>query len=1131
MQKKSHEILEQAPVGIITFSETGEIDYINQNFRKFGILYSFETQSLIGVDVFAVDIFPYISIHEELHQLLLGTPFEREIKQITTNEGKQIDLIVKGSPMYDKQNIIGGILLIEDLKVLAETKEKQELKSEYFERAIRHVNDVFIVTNANGDVQFAAGSSLKNLNVADKNLIGENIMDLFEGESRSILLANIDKVILSEEPVKFEFVLKQRNHKSNFSCKIEPILNKRGSLKFLFYFFNNITADVSEKSRLSKKVNELYYYKSITDNLNNALFTLDRNGRIIYWNEQSEKLFGLSSKEVLGKFFGNTLELFDKRFFENIKKDLEKEKIWKVNLNIFGKEHQKDIFEAKFSYLDKKRRMMVVLCTNITRRVSEEEELNLKGAMYENMLTYTEELICKLDKKGNFVYVNKTFLDRLGYEEKEILQKNFNELIQPSFFENNIFDLNSLDQTEASSGINLPLVTKEKKQFSSSVTFVPIRERGRHLKYLCYIKELVKEDKKDAPEELYAVMFNSSLDGIAVEEDGRVVVANDSFAEMFGYENGESLVNKDLLDLVSNDDILKVAEYFRLKERGKSAPDRFEFLGKKQDDSQFFTELSVSTFESNSKNYVVMVARDITERKRAQKVIRESEEKYRNITENIEDFLYTFERAGKYMRPLFYTSAVNQITGYNQAEFLEDSKLMLKIIHPDDLTNVRKNLSRLMKSSNKSSGEMEFRIINKQGNVVWVRNKINFTRNEKGEIQKVYGLVSDITFKKRAEGELKKSTDELVKLNETKDRFISIVSHDLRTPFSSILGFTDLLANDDELTEDERKQYVNYIQESSKSMLSLVNSLLDWTRLQTGRIKFEPERIDAKLLVEKIIRSMSGAAMQKGIEIFSTVGTNKFIFGDNNLVSQVFSNILSNAIKFTSRGDKITISVNSESSMRFLEFSISDTGRGIKEEDINKLFNVDKKHTSEGTAGEKGSGLGLSLVKEIVEKHGGTIWAESEYGKGSTFKFTLPVASVNILLVDDDKTDRILYTKILKNITPDYTIDVASNGEEALSKIKSLSSALVITDHAMPKMDGYKLVKEMIQKELLSKTPVIILSSALNRNIIQDYTDLGIEFVFQKPVNLRNLKQAVEKSLKKSITSNKKITSLDKQTT
>lgn len=1131
MQKRSDQILEQAPVGIITFSAQGEIDYINQNFRKFSILYSFETQSLIGVDVFSIDIFPYISIQEELHQLFLGTPFEKEIKQITTNEGKQIDLIVKGSPLYDKQEVIGGILLIEDLKVLMQTKESQELKTEYFEKAIRHVNDVFIVTNSKGDVQFAAGTSLKNLNITNKNVIGENIIDLFEGESKSLLLTNIDKVILSEESVKYEFTLKRRNNKFNFSCKIEPILNKREALKFLFFFFNNITEDVTEKKRLSKKVDELYYYKSITDNLNNALFTLNRNGKIIYWDDQSEKLFGLSGKDVLGKFFGSTLELFDKEFFEDIKKDLEKEKIWKVNLNIFGKEHKKDIFEAKFSYLDEKRQSIVVLCTNITRRVNEEEELKLKGAMYENMLSHTEELICKLDSKGKIVYVNKTILDKLGYAEKELLQKDFNQLIQPSYFEDNIFDLKSIDKTEASTGFKLPLTTKQGAQFLSVVTFIPLRERGRNLNYLCYIQKLEAAKEGDKPDELYKALVDSSLDGIAVEVDGRIAVANDSFAEMFGYDDGESLVNEDLLDLVSNDDILKVAEYFRLKERGKTAPDRFEFLGKKQDGSYFFTELSVSSFKSKSNNYVVMVARDITERKRAQKAIRESEEKYRNITENIDDFLYTFEKSDKYLRPLFYTSAVKKITGYSQTEFLEDSKLILKIIHPDDLPEVRKKLSSLMKSSNINSGEMEFRIINKQGNVVWVRNKINIVKNELGEIQKIHGLVSDTTLKKRAEGELKRSTEDLVKLNETKDRFISIISHDLRTPFSSILGFTDLLANDDELTDDERKQYVNYIQESSKSMLSLVNSLLDWTRLQTGRIKFEPERLEAKSLVDKIINSMSGVAIQKGIEIFSTVGTNKFIFGDSNLVNQVFSNILSNAIKFTSSGDKITISIKPTTSLRFYEFSIRDTGRGIKEENLNKLFTVDTKYTTEGTAGEKGSGLGLSLVNEIIEKHGGKVWAESEYGKGSTFKFTLPVASVNILLVDDDKTDRLLYTKILKNITTDYTVEVASNGLEALGKIKSLSPALVITDHAMPKLDGYRLVKKMIQEDLLSRTPVIILSSAMNKQIIQDYNDLGIEFVFQKPVNLRSFKQAVEISLKKSVTGRRKITSFDKQTT
>ena len=513
-----------------------------------------------------------------------------------------------------------------------------------------------------------------------------------------------------------------------------------------------------------------------------------------------------------------------------------------------------------------------------------------------------------------------------------------------------------------------------------------------------------------------------------------------------------------------------------------------------------------------------MVTRDITERKRAQKVIRESEEKYRNITENIDDFLYTFERVENFMRPLFYTVAVEKITGYDQADFLGDSKLFLKIIHPDDFADVKKKLSAMLKSNIQQSGEMEFRIINKQGNIVWVRNKVNYIKNSSGEIQKVYGLVSDITLKKQAEEEMKKSTEDLIKLNETKDRFLSIISHDLRTPFSSILGFTDLLTNDEELNSEERKQYVNYIQESSKSMLSLVNSLLDWRRLQTGRIQFEPERIDASSLIEKSIHSVSGDALRKRIDIYSTVSKGKFIFIDKSLISQVFNNLLSNAIKFTNSNGRITISVRPASTLSFLEFSVKDNGQGIKEENLDKLFSVDSKFTTVGTDGEKGSGLGLSLVKEIIEKHGGIIWAESEYGNGSNFKFTLPVASANILIVDDNRTDGLLYSKILKNITPDYTVDLASNGLEALEKIKSSPPALVITDHSMPEMNGYDLVKQLKKEGLLGKPPVIVLSTEMDRNIIGDYNELGIEYVFQKPVNLRSFKQAVEKSLRKYIT-------------
>ncbi|MFB3055956.1 MAG: response regulator, partial [Ignavibacteriaceae bacterium] len=151
----------------------------------------------------------------------------------------------------------------------------------------------------------------------------------------------------------------------------------------------------------------------------------------------------------------------------------------------------------------------------------------------------------------------------------------------------------------------------------------------------------------------------------------------------------------------------------------------------------------------------------------------------------------------------------------------------------------------------------------------------------------------------------------------------------------------------------------------------------------------------------------------------------------------------------------------------------------------------------------------------------GIIWAESEYGKGSNFKFTLPVASANILIVDDNRTDGLLYSKILKNITPDYTVDLASNGVEALEKIKNSPPALVITDHSMPEMDGYNLVKQLKKEGLLGKPHVIVLSTEMDRNIIEDYNELGVEYVFQKPVNLRSFKQAVEKSLRKYITGNR----------
>lgn len=202
---------------------------------------------------------------------------------------------------------------------------------------------------------------------------------------------------------------------------------------------------------------------------------------------------------------------------------------------------------------------------------------------------------------------------------------------------------------------------------------------------------------------------------------------------------------------------------------------------------------------------------------------------------------------------------------------------------------------------------------------------------------------------------------------------------------------------------------------------------------------------------------------------------------------------------------------------RQVQFSVEDNGVGMQKEDIAKLFKVDAKFTTPGTAGEKGSGLGLSLVADIVRKHGGDIWVESQLGQGSKFFFTIPIASTNILLVDDIKTDRLLYSKLIKNLVPQYKIIEAENGKVALDLIKQNSPVLVISDHKMPVMTGYDLVKQLNITDLRYKPPVIILSSDINDTVQSEYRELGVEYIFQKPVNLSDFKNAIQMALRKAV--------------
>ncbi len=254
-------------------------------------------------------------------------------------------------------------------------------------------------------------------------------------------------------------------------------------------------------------------------------------------------------------------------------------------------------------------------------------------------------------------------------------------------------------------------------------------------------------------------------------------------------------------------------------------------------------------------------------------------------------------------------------------------------------------------------------------------------------------LLRDVTNQKQNELQILKIAEDLRQINDTKDKFVSIIAHDVKTPIVALIGYAEILAEDiEELQKSEIKEFASSIVEISKQTIGLLTNLLEWSRLQTGRMEFHPVQMNAFNTAENSISLLASNAEQKNIKIINELDKDTYIYADENMMQSVFNNLLTNAIKFTNRNGEINIT--SDKCEDMICFSVKDNGVGMDAKQKTLLFEMNKSFTTPGTTNEKGSGLGMILCKDFIEKHGGKIWVESSVGIGSEFFFTVP-ASVN----------------------------------------------------------------------------------------------------------------------------------------
>jgi len=643
------------------------------------------------------------------------------------------------------------------------------------------------------------------------------------------------------------------------------------------------------------------------------------------------------------------------------------------------------------------------------------------------------------------------------------------------------------------------------------------------------------------------------------DRNGNFIYSNPALQKIFGYTD-EEMCTLNYLDLIPPDNRDRESDFYRNQLKNKIDHTTRELQILTKSGKILWLVQNVQSIKNDKGNIIEFdsIVHDITERKAAEDALRESEMHYQQLMENVSDCVFIITQDGNFS---YLNTALTRMTGIPQNDLI--GKHFLQVVHPEYRQKLKEFYQKQI-SDKIETTYTEFPVLLKNDKITWVGQTIRMTRNYNGDLE-FYGITRDITTIKNAE-------DARRELEEAKSRFFSNISHEIRTPLTLMLGPIESVLQGDYGMEVDNQFFKN-LHRNTISLLRLVNNLLDFSKIEAGKMTLRVQEGDIVYFARHYLNNIKMAGKTKNITLdLSSTDDSILLFFDPERMDKVFMNLLSNAMKFTDNGGKISITiVEDDDHCRIL---ISDTGEGIPEKSINSIFDRFSQADTTTTRKHNGTGIGLALVKELIELHGGSITVNSRYIEeypdehGSIFTISLPkglehlenreyviidekssldeyvkdyrmiglreIEALKItgsdtdnfngsnetqsacndktILIVDDNEDMRNFMKIL--LQKHYNIILAENGNEGILSARKHRPDLIVTDVMMPVMNGFDMTSIIKNDEKLKTTPVIMLTAdteLMNKVAGLEY---GADDYLYKPFNSIELLTRISSLLK-----------------